>query len=447
MKSREDKKMVRVGNLWESMCSMTNATLAIQNGTLNKRFDFVVVRKLGYTDGIKEHLGKLDPEKVTKYAKKRIAELKDGWTPSPMKHMVIKPVCGKKREIDCPCLNDHIIHWMLMQTIKAPIMRGMYEHSYGSIPGRGIDGARRAIERWVQHDEKAKYFAKLDIRKFYEHVDHDKLKESFRRLLKDDQVLTVIERLIDVVPNGLPIGTYTSQWFANFYLQQLDHHVAQDMYKLRRGKRTKFVSHYLRYMDDMLLIGTSKRDLEKAIREIIRYCREELKLEIKPCWEIKVIARAKRTSDGQPLNEPNTAPIDIVGYRFYRDHTEVRGRIFLHASRIAVKVAKRLEEKGEVILQNAQALVSLCGWFEHADSEYFLANYINNKVNYNFLKGVISYAAKNGIVGDASRIYCHRGEGESDYRILYGCSAGAARRRFCVHGDDVVYGGSEPEQP
>ena len=446
MKSREDKKMVRVGNLWQSMCSMRNAELAIENGTLNKRLDFVVCRKLGYTDGLPEHFGKLNPEKVRRFAQKRIAELENGWHPAPMKHMLIKPACGKEREIDCPCLNDHIIHWMLMQTIKAPIMRGMYEHSYGSIPGRGIDGARRAVERWVQHDDKAKYFAKLDIRKFYEHVNHDKLKDAFRRILKDERILEVIDRLIDVVPNGLPIGTYTSQWFANFYLQRLDHHIAQDLYKLRRGKRTKFVSHYLRYMDDMLLIGTSKRDLEKAIREIIRYCRDELGLEIKPCWEIKIIASAKRNSDGQLINEPNTAPIDIVGYRFYRDHTEVRGRIFLHASRIATKVQKRLATKGEVILQNAQALVSLCGWFEHADSEYFLANYINNKVNYNFLKGVISYAAKNGIVGDASRIFCDRREGESNYRILYGCSAGNARRRFCVHGDNVVYGSTEPKQ-
>lgn len=423
--------MKRVGGLWDSFISLDNAIRAVYNGTQNKRTDYVVCRKLGYQDDLPEHQGKLNPVKVKKYAESRINDLRNGWEPSPMRHLVVKPIYGKKRDIDCPCLADHIIHWMLIQTVHDAITRGMYEHSYGSIPNRGIDGARKTVEKWVRLDDKAKYFVKLDVRKFYEHIDHDLLKAAFRRVIKDARLLDVIDKVIECVPSGVPIGTYTSQWFANFFLQPLDHHIKQDMCKLRRGKRTNWVAHDLRYMDDMLLLGTSKRDLEKAVREVIRYCQEEMKLEIKDSWEIRQIA-----ADSSDVG-PGVAPIDIVGYRFYRDHTEVRATIFLHTSRLATKIAKRLRTRGEVLLRDAEGVVSLCGWFSHADSQHFVDQYIKPKIDLRFLEEVISYASKNGIVGETARVYCRPGRQEGVYQILYGRSGGAARRRYCVHGGHV----------
>ena len=420
--------MKRVGGLWNSFISLDNAIAAVYNGTQNKRTDFVVRRKLGYLDNLPEHQGELNPDRVKVYAEKRIADLCNDWIPSPMRHLIIKPACGKKREIDCPCLADHIIHWMLMQAIHDVIMRGMYEHSYGSIPGRGIDAARKTIEKWVRLDDKAKYFVKLDIRKFYEHIDHDLLKAAFRHVIKDKQILAILDKVIDCIPSGVPIGTYTSQWFANFFLQPLDHRIKQDLCKLRRGKRTNYVKHYLRYMDDLLLIGTSKRDLEKAVRDIISYCRDSLRLEIKPEWEIQRIPVDSNDKG------PGVAPIDIVGYRFYRDHTEVRGKIFLHTSRLATNASKRLRERGEVLLHDAEALVSLCGWFSHADSQNFIDQYIKPKINLRFMEEVISYASKNGIVGETARVYCQPGGEHGVYQILFGRSGGATRRKYCLHG-------------
>lgn len=424
--------MKRVGGLWEKLISLENAISAIENGTINKRSDQIVRRKLGYNDRNPDHVGKLCPSKVNSHAKRLIQILKDGWIHHDFRQKMVCPPRGKQRNINCPTLTDHLIHWMIIQTVKPLIMRGMYDHTYGSIPGRGIDGARATVERWVQHDSTAKYFVKLDIRKFYPSIDQDILLSAYRRIIKDEKVLDILHTLIRAVPSGIPIGAYPSQWNGNFYLQPLDHHIVQDLYKTRRGKRTNFVHHYLRYMDDMLLIGTSKRDLEKAVREIMRYCWEELKIEIKSSWEIKLIAATKSDTNGKKIVDPHAAPIDICGYRFYKDHTEVRGSIFLHASRLATGIAKCLEQEGYVRLVDAEGLVSLCGWFKHADSEYFLSRYVNAKVNVNFLKGVISYASKNGIVGDASRIYCRRSERYGQYHILYGHSAGRKRQRNSI---------------
>lgn len=429
--------MKRVGDLWDKFCSIKTATSAIAYGTQNKRQDYIVRRKFGYMDDLPEHVGALDPAKVKKQAQRIVQTIEEGWHPSPMRHKTLAPPGGKRREIDCPTLNDHFVHWMLILTVKDIIMRGMYKHTYGSLPGRGIDGARRTIERWVQHDTKSKYFVKLDLKKYYSSIDHDLLKAEYRRIIKDPRMLEVIDRIIDMIPSGVPIGAYCSQWNGNFFLQTFDHYVVQNLYKTRRGKRISYIRHYLRYMDDMLLMGSSKRDLEKAVREIIRYCDAELHLQIKPTWEIKQIADRKFDASGKRINLPGVAPIDICGYRFYREYTEVRSSIFLHASRLARKTAKRMAEKGYVLLHDAQSLVSLCGWFVHADSEYFLSHYINDKVSINFLEEVISYASKNGIVGDAARIYVGEREGFRNPHILYGCSGGETRRRnriqrYCV---------------
>lgn len=428
--------MKRYGNLWPSFCCVENAVKAIELGTIYKRTDRIVRRKLCYDADDKKN--RLDPDKVMMYAKDLVARLNEDWSHSPMRKKMVIPDRGKQRSIDCPCLADHIVHWMLILAIKKPLTRGMYAHSYGSIPGRGIDGARRAIERWVQHDDKCKYFVKLDIKKFYPNVDQSRLRAMFRRVIKDKRILHVIDQIIGCIPSGLPIGTYASQWFANFYLQGLDHHIVQNMYKVRRGKRLPYVSHYLRYMDDMVLFGNSRRDLEKAIREIMSYCRVELGVEIKPSWEIRKVASFARKPDGHRVLIKGTAPVDIVGYRFYREHTEARGRIYLHTKRLAAKAAKNLRERGSILLTHAQAISSLAGWFVHADSEAFLRS-INQTININFTRKVISYAAKNRIVGDASRIFCRTGKRDGDYHILYGCAAGRTRKRHCVPGHGMEY--------
>lgn len=432
--------MKRYGRLWDEFCSVPLAMKAIELGTANKRTKESVRRKLCYDDKSNPNLaGQLDLAKVRKYAEKIVSNLENGWRHGPLKRKTIAPAHGKRRDIDCPTLDDHIIHWMLILTIKRPLTRGMYRHSYGSIPGRGIDGARRTAERWVRHHSDCRYFVKLDIRKFYPSIDHELLKAKFRRVIKDDRILGVIDQVIESTPNGIPIGTYTSQWFANFFLQDLDHFVKQDLHKIRRGKRVPLVTRYLRYMDDMLLFGTGKRDMEKAVRSIIHFCREELGLEIKPTWEIRRVAASERKPDGRRMSVKGFSPVDIVGYRFYSKHTEVRGSIYLHTQRLAAKIAKTLRDKGTIMPMHAQALVSLAGWFQHADSVKYLRA-LNQTVNIKFARMVISYAAKNGIFGNAARVFCVQRGRDGGYSILYGYSKGRSRWRDSLYCDFVVSG-------
>lgn len=430
--------MKRVGHLWETFCSIETAEAAIRWGTQNKRQDRVVVRIFGYSDAGRnpDHpLGALDPAKVHDYAVRLVAELKAGrWNHKPGKHRHIMS-SGKEREIEIARLKDHIVQWMVMLTIEDLETRKMYRHSCGNLPKRGIEDARKTVERWVRSGD-CKFFVKLDIRHFYQTVNLTKLQDLLHRHIKDRRFLQVLDQIIfsSAVqetlfedPRNLAIGYYSSPWFANIYLTPLDNFITGCLYKERRGKRVKWVKHYLRYVDDLLLMGTSRSDLKKAVKKIMAFCREELDVEIKNCWEICQIGELLPPDEkGRMKIKPGTKQVDIVGYTFTTTSTRVRDGNFLKARRLARRIHRRLKEKGYIVLQNAQAMLSRNGWFTHSDSKHFIALYITPYINIKFIKGIVSYADKNRIIGKTARIYCKPGRSEGSYHILYGRAGSAA---------------------
>lgn len=195
-----------------------------------------------------------------------------------------------------------------------------------------------------------------------------------------------------------PVGYYTSPWLANLFLEDLDHFVKQELFKERRGKRIPYVSHYVRYMDDMLLMGNSKRDLEKAVRAIIAFCQGK-GLEIKTCWEIKRIAIL---DDGKVRK--GTYRIDICGYVFGPECTRVRDGIYLSTMRLARKIHRDARANdGYMSLADCQGIMSKVGWAEHANSAGMLKR-IDDLVNLDDARGVISNAAKCGVFHQTRKI-------------------------------------------
>lgn len=431
--------MKRVGHLWETFCSIETAEEAIYRGTQNKRQDRVVVRIFGYSDAgknPKHPRGSLDPKKVHAYAVRLVAELEEGrWTHQPGKkrHIVSS---GKDREIEIARLKDHIVQWMAILTIQSMETKKMYRHSCGNLPGRGIEDARCAVQKWARSGD-CKFFVKLDIRHFYQTVNLKKLSDLLATHIKDKRFLATLDQIVYSAaewvtlyddPLNLAIGYYSSPWFANIYLTPLDRFVTEELYKERRGKRIRYVKHYLRYVDDLLLMGTSKSDLKKAVKKIIAYCKETLGVEIKKAWEICQIGELLPPDEkGRMKVKPGTKQVDIVGYTFTTTTTRVRAGNFLRIRRLAKRIHKRLTaEKGYIQLGNAQAMLSRYGWFSHADSKNFGKLYVQPYVNINLIKGIVSYADQNGIVGKTAKIYCKPGRTEGSYRILYGDSGKAA---------------------
>ena len=423
--------MKRVGHLWEKFCSIETATEAIYRGTQNKRSDRVVVRMFGYSDAGRnpDHpLGSLDPAKVHDYAVRLVNELGAGrWHHQPGKKRHITS-SGKEREIEIARLKDHIVQWMAILTIEKMETAKMYRHSCGNLPKRGIEDARKTVERWVRSGD-CRFFVKLDIRHFYKTVNLNKLSALMHRHIKDRRFMAMLDEIIFSSaeqetlwdePTNLAIGYFSSPWMANIYLTPLDNYITGQLYKERRGKRVRWVKHYLRYVDDLLLMGTSRSDLKKAVKKIMQYCREQLGVEIKNAWEICQIGELLPPDEkGRMKIKPGTKQVDIVGYTFTTTTTRVRAGNFLKARRLAKRIHRRLEEKGYVVLQNAQAMLSRNGWFTHSDSKHFNELYITPYINIKFIKGIVSYADKNRIIGKTSRVYCKPGRRPGSYHILH----------------------------
>jgi hypothetical protein len=204
----------------------------------------------------------------------------------------------------------------------------------------------------------------MDISKFYPSIDINILKEMLRNKIKDQNCLWLLEQIIDSNSQGLPIGNYTSQWLSNFFLQGLDHFIKEKL-----GAK-----YYLRYVDDLVILGSNKRKLHQIRKDIEEFL-ATLRLKLKNDWQVSLVT---------------SRAIDFLGLRFFRDRTILRKR---NALRIRRRIEK-IHRKPQLTYRDACAVVSYWGWIKRSDSFNFYNRYIKPKVNLQSAKGVISNHAK-----------------------------------------------------
>lgn len=175
----------------------------------------------------------------------------------------------KHRMISAAPFRDRVVHHALINVIGPLMERSMIFDSYANRKGKGT---HKAIRRYQQYLRQYRHVLKCDIRKFFPSVDHIILKSLLDRKVvcsgtrwlintvidnsnpqdspldyfPGDNLLTPLER-----KKGLPIGNLTSQFFANYYLNALDHFV----------KETLHCKGYVRYVDDFTLFSDSKGEL------------------------------------------------------------------------------------------------------------------------------------------------------------------------------------------
>ena len=226
---------------------------------------------------------------------------------------------GKVRRIGIQNVKQQLYDYIAVEGLQ-PLLKRLGEYQCASIKGRGTLSGKKSIARWMKNKNN-RYFAKLDVQKCFESIDREKLLLFLRCHIKNDRLINLIRILIGSFEKGLSIGSYLSQYLCNLYMSILYHYIMEDLYRVRRGKegnaRVRLVNKCLIYMDDILIIGSRRRDLQKAIRLIIQKA-SELGLVIKSNYQIRSI-------DGNA--------IDMMGYKIYRTHTEIRGRIFLRIRR------------------------------------------------------------------------------------------------------------------
>lgn len=291
------------------------------------------------------------------------------------KHEVFKindGISKKVRYIVKPCFFEQIIHHMVMGVLKKHIMSGMYEYNCGSIPKRGGNYAKNVVEKYIhshKHGGKINYCLKLDVHHFFQSINHLILKKFLMKSIKDSEIITILDIIIDTysdhkdengVDCGLPIGFYTSQWLANWYLQGLDHYI----------KQVLKADFYVRYMDDMVIFAESKSELRTMLNGISVYM-NNLGLSINSKWQIFPFDK-RITKTGKHLKKGRC--VDFVGFKFYRDRSVLRKTLLLKYTR---KIRK-IEKQRDCNWFEATQIVSYHGWAVRCDLNYVRKAYSFN---------------------------------------------------------------------
>lgn len=266
-----------------------------------------------------------------------------------------EPITAKDRVIGSECAMHQYLDYVAVTALQQLFDAKLGYHQCASIKGKGQAHALKYIKRWVRSSSNRVY-VKIDVRKYYPSIDREVLMGMLHRDVRNDDLLWLVEALISTHASGLNIGSYLSQYLANYYLSEAFRY-AEGLKKERKSKRTgeitekKLVNHVLTYMDDWLFVGRDKRDLKMAVRRVVAYLEKVLHLEVK-AWKVCWI---------------DVEPIDMIGYVFRRTWTAVRAGIFLRARRAFMRAKHAL-----VLMPHmATRCIAYWGYFKAACTRHY----------------------------------------------------------------------------
>lgn len=274
---------------------------------------------------------------------------------------------GKERTIYMPEIREQWVHHIIILVLEPTVLSTAHPNACGSYPNRGAHYGKRIIEKWMRDCRSTQYFAKIDIRHFYDSINHKVLFRELENHIKDDWFLHVVKLCLSQFKKGLPLGFYISQWLANYMLEPLDKMVANSNEK------------YIRYMDDMVFFDQSVKQLKTMVNNISSMLGNRFYLKLKGNFQVTRFSFKKA---GRPL--------DFMGFVFYRNKTIMRKQIMLNATRLAKKIYK-VKQKGYRIYKRwISGLLSYIGWFSHTDSYNCYLKYIKPYLGIGNLKRIIS---------------------------------------------------------
>lgn len=326
-------------HLFEPICSLENLFRAAHKAALGKRHK-------PYVDAFR-----LDVEReIWKLREELLAGI---YQPGPYKTFTITD--PKPRMISAAPFRDRVIHHALCNVIEPLWERRFVAESFANRKGKGTKAARDhfakgiAVYRYVLH---------VDIRKFFPSMDHQVLKEQFRRVVRCKRTLSLMDLLVNSSnpqeatfwyfaddeiwtpwqrAHGLPLGNQTSQFFANIYMDILDHFVKEELR----------CSHYVRYVDDLALFAQDKQYLRDALVSIENRA-AQLRLKIHPRK-----SRIYRADEG----------VTFLGLRFWPG----RRRLARHnVTRCKRRIQKQVRAYAQGRLDHDDLKRSWRGWLGHA---------------------------------------------------------------------------------
>ncbi|MDR1831626.1 MAG: hypothetical protein LBQ97_02690 [Fusobacteriaceae bacterium] len=267
--------------------------------------------------------------------------------------MVTEP---KERKIRALPFPDRVLQHAVYSVIEPLFDKKFYVHSYACRHDKGGHAASSQLKSWLYQAHRRNidlYCLKCDVRKFFNSVDLQILYEILKKKIKDKKLLWLFRRILDL-PNetiGLPIGNLTSQLFANIFLNEIDKYIVNEIRP----------AHYIRYMDDFLLLDANKAKLQEARSYIEIYLRDRLHLDL----NLKVTRLF-----------PVRMGVEFVGYVHWHNYTKVRKRTWKREKANMKRSAKKLLARRITKEKFVNIYASINGNLQHADA-YKTQNLMN----------------------------------------------------------------------
>lgn len=294
--------MKRVGYLMEDIADLDNLFLAYYKASRGKHGKSEVI---GFAKSIDKNIQILRQQLLT-------GEVSIG------NYRYFSIFDPKKRLICAASFPERVLHHAIMNVCHPYFERVLINDTFATRIGKGT---YQALEKAMKAMSRFKYVVKLDVRKYFDSISHEMLKTKLRRIYKDKRLLQVFYEIIDSYcvtdGKGIPIGNLTSQYFANFYLSELDH----------LAKESLRIPVYLRYMDDILFFGDDKLALKQQISEM-NQCVTRLELVFKP-----------------PIIENVEVGVTFLGYRVRRHRMTLNSRSRNRLKRKLMDYAEKLETR------------------------------------------------------------------------------------------------------
>lgn len=360
--------MKRFGGLFEKIVSHDNLIEAIRHACIPN----------GRTSPSKKRAIKDAKQNPELYAAK-IKELMTGdyRTSSYNRYPLFDP---KLRFIySLPFFPDRIVHHALLIVLEPLWDARMMATSYACRKGKG---QHQAGTLCAQYARQYKYVAQFDIAQFYVSINHEILKSVLRRKIKDKRLLAILDEIVDSIstrdenlrllyrmkkqPNphkdvdreikkletskardggqraGLPIGSYTSQWFGNLYMNELDDYLKHEL-------KAKAV---IRYCDDFVVFSNDKKYLHEVKDKVRSFLWDHLQL---------MLSKAEVF--------PTAQGVDFCGYRYFPQGYVLLRKRTVNRQRQRLKQVMRDFRSGKMPPETARSVIaSLDGWMRWAKS-------------------------------------------------------------------------------
>ena len=323
--------MKRAGDLYDGLAERENLRVAFWKAARGCRASPACIRFAARLD---ENLARL------------AEEIRDG-SVEPGGFHRFRIYDPKERVISAPPFRDRVLHHAIMNVCEPHLDRWLIADTFACRTGKG---RLRALDRASHFARRHPWFLKMDIRKYFDSVSHDRLLALFGRRFKDRRLLALLGKLVhsheSAPARGLPIGSLISQHLANFYLGWLDRYVKET---LRRPG-------YVRYMDDFVVWGDGWDDLAAVLDSVRGFLSSELDLTLKD------FPYANRTGHG----------MDFLGFRVFPKRREPNRASRRRFSRRTLALGAAWERGEVTALQLQQRTAAMIAFVREGDACHLL---------------------------------------------------------------------------